>query len=204
MNNSRQAMILHRRNNDARTEIYPEGDLLLPQIANESVPADSYFDYEEGVVYRMNENAVHWQFPKLIVGYQPMRPINANAQGLMLQPAMVYQAENVVYQLRNEDFAKPAKPESNNDEKSKVNPTTQTNKPSSGESSKSDKQTSKTNADCEKDDDKAVKTVASQTTITLHSPDSLSVKKSLNSTDTAKVEQSRDAPSTEQCLKKTD
>lgn len=181
----------------------------------------------EEMLYQLSEESVHWQFPKIIVGYQPMRPLSNGVHGLMLQPTMVYQAENMIYHLRNEDLTKPAVPQqASTDSESNFDKSCASNKEildSSDECTNMKKNVFEPKNEKLKNDSKSsrglrtgflskslellrersmfnelaensdeelikpqlkmliVKTVASQTNITLQSPDSLSVKKSYDS-----------------------
>lgn len=221
MNSSSQGVVSQRRIQSAPFySNHPEPPQPNPQLVAES---------REEMLYHLAEDSGHWQFPKIIVGYQPMRPYDPETHGLMLKPTMIYQADNMVYQLRNEDFTKPTSSQISTDvqindghrdvacgigDNSKSPKLEQSSKLIS--SKKSDKESAKetkaeerpsvgapqefvhSDKQCEDEATDArvkvlvVKTVASQTNITLQSPDSLSVKKSYDN-NSAKVVLNEDA-----------
>lgn len=223
MNSSSQGVVSQRRIQSAPFySNHPEPPQPNPQLVAES---------REEMLYHLAEDSGHWQFPKIIVGYQPMRPYDPETHGLMLKPTMIYQADNMVYQLRNEDFTKPTPSqistdvqinEGHRDVACGIGDNSKSPKPEQPSklisSKKSDRESAKemkveekasvgappqefvhSDKQCEDEATNSrlkvlvVKTVASQTNITLQSPDSLSVKKSYDN-NSAKAVSSEDAP----------
>lgn len=226
MNASREGAVSRRRIQNDSLNISPDNNInsASHNAQNENSPHTG----REEMLYQLSEESVHWQFPKIIVGYQPMRPYSNGVHGLMLQPTMVYQAENMIYHLRNEDLTKPIVPQQNSDavsedenisNQSSINiKKLQENINECSNSSSKDifelktqkirndikalrdskpgllseslellGQNNISNEHIDNSDEEiikphlkmlVVKTVASQTNITLQSPDSLSVKKS--------------------------